>query len=100
VILRSPPAKSYTLTFVVRDYQSDKQGTRSEVTAASVETLLNQWADSDLYPAPLTMSSNFSIWDSKRVFIDAPTVQPIELTENENDNRKVVILCSVNVKEV
>jgi hypothetical protein len=100
VILRSPPAKSYTLTFVVRDYQSDKQGTRSEVTAATVETLLNQWADSDLYPAPLTMSSNFSIWDSKRVFIDAPTVQPIELTESEGEGRKVVILCSVNVKEV
>lgn len=89
-VTRVPTKSNWSLTFLAEDAYIDLQGIRQPVTAESILTQLETWADSEQTPAPLTMRSVIGAFDNKLVFIDPASVQPIGVSMEPSRDNKIV----------
>ena len=97
-VTRLKGKKSWVLSFLVDDMAVDLQGKRVTWTANEFINQLNTWADSDLTPTPITMRYNHEVHDNRRVFVEYPTVVPIEVINTEQPH-KIKLLCQLVVTE-
>lgn len=94
-ITRLPPNKAWSLTCLADDAMVDRQGGRQILTAKQLLDQLETWADSEDTPLPLTMYSAVSIFNNKRVFIEPPMIQPIEVINEGKKQLKALLTLSV-----
>lgn len=94
-ITRLPPNKAWSLTALADDAMVDRQGVKQALTAKELLDQLETWADSEDTPLPLTMYSAVSIFNNKRVFIEPPMIQPIEVINEGKKQLKALLTLSV-----
>ena len=94
-ITRLPPNKAWSMTCLADDAMVDKQGVKQQLSAKELLDQLETWADSEDTPLPLTMYSAVSIFNNKRVFIEPPTIQPIEVMNEGKKQLKALLTLSV-----
>lgn len=97
VVTRVRPKQAWAFTFLAEDGGRDKQGRPEPLTAAELEEQLQIWADSEYTPNPLTMTANNPTLDGKKVFIDSPTIIPIEETISSSGQKRIKLIGTVNV---
>jgi len=96
-VTRLPNNKAWSITVLADDAMVDRQGKQQSITAKVLLDQLQTWADSAQTPAPITMRSPVSAFDNKRVFIEPPTVQPVEVV---NDGvKKLKAICTFSMYE-
>jgi len=94
-VTRLPPNKAWSLTVIADDALVDRQGARQRMTAKELMDLLEQWSDSGQSPIPLTMRSPIEAFDNQRVFIEPPTIQPIEVQNGAKKALRAIV--SLNI---
>jgi len=80
-VVRIPPKNSYTLTFLIEDNPLDLQGNRSTTSADTQLDKLMEWADSRTRAHPIYAEQEYAPWSGKYVFIEPPSVAPIEIQD-------------------
>ena len=95
-VTRLPPNKAWNMTVLADDAMVNRQGNEQHLSAKLLMDQLETWANSALTPLPLTMNSAVSVFDNKRVFIEPPTVQPIEvINADRTKSLKAIVTLSV-----
>jgi hypothetical protein len=89
-VTRIPVKNSWTLTFLAEDSSVDLRGKRDPVDAYQLITQLATWADSRNTPAPLAMRSLLKSFDDKLVFIDPPSIQPLQVVIDAQNRAKLL----------
>jgi hypothetical protein len=89
-VTRIPVKNSWTLTFLAEDSSVDLRGKRDPVDAYQLITQLATWADSRNTPAPLAMRSLLKLFDDKLVFIDPPSIQPLQVVIDAQNRAKLL----------
>lgn len=96
-VTRLPNNKAWSITVLADDALVDRQGKQQAMTAKELMEQLQNWADSASTPAPITMRSPVAVFDNKRVFIEPPTIQPVEVV---NDGvKKLKAICTFSMYE-
>jgi hypothetical protein len=96
-VTRLPNEKAWSITVLADDALVDHQGKQQSMTAKELMDQLTEWADSAQTPLPLTMRSPVSLFDNKKVFIEPPTVQPIEVLNR--GEKKLKAICTLMLYE-
>ena len=94
-VTRLPANKSWSVTVLADDAMVDRQGIRQSLTAKLLMDQLQTWADSALSPLPLILRSPVSAFDNKRVFLEPPSVQPIEVVNKDAKSLKAIVTLSM-----
>lgn len=94
-VTRLPPNKAWSMTVLADDAMVDRQGVKQSMSAQQLMEQLETWADSELTPIPLSMRSAVAAFDNKKVFIEPPTIQPIEVVNGNKKSLKAIITLSV-----
>lgn len=94
-VTRLPPNKAWSMTVIADDALVDRQGVKQILGAKGLIDQLEAWADSERTPTPLVMHSPVAAFDNKRVFIEAPIAQPIEVENDGVKKLKAIITLSV-----
>jgi hypothetical protein len=94
-VTRLPPNKAWSMTVLADDALVDRQGVRQRMTAKELMDILDAWSDSGQSPIPLTMRSPIAAFDNQRVFIEPPTIQPIEVQNGAKKSLKAIV--SLNI---
>lgn len=89
-VTRVPPAKSWSVTFLAASYMQDQQGRWQALDEAGLRAQLATWADSDQHAIPLLMRASDPAYDSRYVFIDPASVNPVEFTVEANGQARTV----------
>ncbi|MFZ2470648.1 MAG: hypothetical protein WAW52_01775 [Methanothrix sp.] len=97
-ITRLPPNKAWSLTVVADDALVDRQGTLQTLGAAGLISQLEKWADSETNPLPLIMHSPIAAFDNRRVFIEPPVAQPVEV-ENAAEVKTLKAIITLSMYE-
>jgi hypothetical protein len=90
--MRPETRYTYTLNTQIMDNPIDLQGKQSSTTAATVLTQLDTWMEANTV---LTMSSVFSPFHNKSVFLEPVITQPVSLTYDESAERLSLTLILV-----
>ena len=94
-VTRLPANKSWSITVLADDAMVDRQGTKQSLSAKQLMDQLQTWADSALSPLPLIMRSPVSAFDNKRVFLEPPSIQPIEVVNKNTKTLKALVTLSL-----
>ena len=94
-VTRLPANKSWSITVLADDAMVDRQGTKQSLSAKQLMDQLQTWADSALSPLPLIMRSPVSAFDNKRVFLEPPSIQPIEVVNKGTKTLKALVTLSM-----
>ncbi len=97
-VTRLPNNKAWSITVLADDAMVDRQGKSQSFTAKELMDQLQTWADSESTPIPITLRSPVSAFDNKRVFIEAPTIQPVEVV-NGDQAKKLKAICTISMYE-
>lgn len=97
-VTRLPNNKAWSITVLADDAMVDRQGKQQALTAKQLMDQLQTWADSAYTPVPITLRSPVSAFDNKRVFIEPPTIQPIEVVNGEG-NKLLKAICTFSMYE-
>lgn len=87
-VTRIPVKRSWSIMFRVQTRETDLNGDPSTFTAKQIYDKLEEWANSDVTPAPITLASNHDIFDARTVFIDPASVQPLRMLTMPNAEKE------------
>jgi hypothetical protein len=90
--LRPETRYTYTMNTEISDNPIDLQDAQASTTASTVLTQLDTWMEAN---TPLTMSSVFTPFHSKTVFLEPVITQPVSLIFDESAERLSVTLILV-----
>ena len=94
-VTRLPANKSWSVIVLADDAMVDHQGVKQSISAKELMDQLQTWADSESTPLPLTLRSPVSAFDNKRVFLEPPSVQPIEVVNKGTKTLKALVTLSM-----